>query len=48
MVNPERHPNVKADLGQAFLDWLLSPAGQNAIATFKVEGKQLFYPNAKR
>ncbi len=48
MVNPERHTHVKADLGQAFIDWLLSPAGQNAIATFRVDGQQLFYPNAKR
>lgn len=48
LVNAERHPHVKADLGQAFIDWLLSPAGQDAIGAFKVDGEQLFYPNAKR
>ena len=46
LVNPKVHPHVKADLGQAFIDWLLSPAGQNAIAAFKVDGQQLFHPNA--
>jgi len=48
LVDPERHPHVKAALGQAFIDWLLSSAGQNAIAAFKVGGEQLFYPNATR
>jgi len=48
LVNPERHPRVKAAEAQAFIDWLLSPAGQSLIAAFRVNGKQLFYPNAKR
>ena len=48
MVNPAKHPNVKADLGQAFIDWLLSSEGQAAIAEYKIDGQQLFFPNAKR
>ena len=46
LVNPARTPTVKVDAGQKFIDWLISPAGQNAIAAFKIEGQQLFYPNA--
>lgn len=46
LVNPEKHSNVKADLGQQFIDWMLSEEGQNAIASFKVDGQQLFFPNA--
>ena len=46
LVNPARHPHVKAEEGQAFVDWLLSPAGQGAIADFRVGGQQLFYPRA--
>jgi len=46
LVNPEKHPNVKKDLGQEFIDWLLSLEGQKAIANYKVNGEQLFYPNA--
>ena len=46
MVNPEKHPNVKKDLGQAFVDWLISPEGQQAIAGYKINGEQLFFPNA--
>jgi tungstate transport system substrate-binding protein len=46
LVNPARHPNVKKDLGQQFIDWLVSPEGQNVIAQYKIDGKQLFYPNA--
>ncbi len=46
LVNPSRHPNVKKDLGQAFIDWLISPEGQKAIAGYKINGEQLFYPNA--
>jgi tungstate transport system substrate-binding protein len=46
LVNPAKHPNVKKDLGQAFIDWLISPDGQKAIADFKIGGEQLFYPNA--
>jgi tungstate transport system substrate-binding protein len=46
LVNPERHPNVKKELGQAFIDWLISPEGQKAIADYKSDGEQLFYPDA--
>ena len=46
LVNPEKHPNVKKELGQEFIDWLISPAGQKAIAEYKINGEQLFYPNA--
>ena len=47
LVNPDKHPNVKADLGQQFVDWLLSPEGQQAIAAYKIGDEQLFFPNAK-
>ena len=46
LVNPEKHPTVKKELGQQFIDWLVSPAGQKAIADYKISGEQLFYPNA--
>jgi tungstate transport system substrate-binding protein len=46
LVNPDKHPNVKKVLGQQFVDWVISPAGQKAIADFKINGEQLFYPNA--
>jgi tungstate transport system substrate-binding protein len=46
LVNPARHPSVKKDLGQAFIDWLVSPEGQKAIADYKIDGQQLFFPNA--
>ncbi len=46
LVNPAKHPNVKADLGQQFIDWLISPEGQKTIADYKINGQQLFYPNA--
>ena len=46
LVNPEKHPSVKADLGQQFIDWLISPEGQKSIANYKINGDQLFYPNA--
>jgi tungstate transport system substrate-binding protein len=46
LVNPERHPHVKAEAGQAFIDWIISDAGQAAIAGFKVGGEQLFFPSA--
>jgi tungstate transport system substrate-binding protein len=46
LVNPEKHPNVKADLGQQFVDWLVGAEGQRAIADFKINGQQLFFPNA--
>ena len=46
LVNPDRHPSVKRDLGQAFVDWVISPEGQKAIAEYKINGEQLFFPNA--
>jgi tungstate transport system substrate-binding protein len=46
LVNPEKHPSVKKDLGQQFIDWLVSAEGQKAIADYKINGEQLFYPNA--
>jgi len=46
LVNPARHANVKAEAAQRFIDWLLSPSGQAAIAAFTIEGQQLFFPNA--
>ena len=46
LVNPEKHPNVKARDGQAFIDWLISPKGQETIAGYKVGDEQLFFPNA--
>lgn len=48
LVNPEKHPTVKKDLGQSFIDWLISPEGQAAIAAYQVNGKQLFFPNAEK
>ncbi|MFN3655862.1 MAG: extracellular solute-binding protein [Pseudolabrys sp.] len=47
LVNPAKHANVKKDYGQAFIDWLVSPEGQKAIADYKINGEQLFYTNAK-
>ncbi|HJV59392.1 MAG TPA: substrate-binding domain-containing protein [Albitalea sp.] len=46
VVNPATHPHVKAVLAQAFADWLVSPEGQATIASYKVGGEQLFFPNA--
>jgi tungstate transport system substrate-binding protein len=46
LVNPARHPHVKTELGQAFIDWLVSPEGQNVIANYKIDGQQLFFPDA--
>ncbi len=46
LVNPERHPHVKADLGRKFIAWLISPAGQAAIGAFRIDGELLFKPNA--
>jgi tungstate transport system substrate-binding protein len=46
LVNPAKHAHVKKDLGQAFIDWLTSPEGQKAIADYKINGEQLFFPNA--
>ena len=47
LVNPAKHPNVKAKEGQAFIDWLIGPEGQAAIASYKINGEQLFFPNAR-
>ena len=45
LVNPDKHPNVKADLGQEFIDWLIGPEGQQAIASFRIDGEQVFFPS---
>lgn len=47
LVSPKKHPHVKVKQGQAFIDWLLSKEGQEAIASYKLNGKQLFFPNAE-
>jgi tungstate transport system substrate-binding protein len=47
LVNPAKHPGTKAALGQRFIDFLLSAEGQAAIAQYRVDGQQLFFPNAK-
>lgn len=47
LVNPELHAHVKADDGQAFIDWLIADEGQDAIASFTIDGEQLFFPNAE-
>jgi len=47
LVNPAKHPHVKRDMGQAFVDWIVSPEGQAAIAGYQIGGEQLFFPNAK-
>lgn len=46
LVNPDKHPTVKKELGQTFIDWLVSPEGQKVIADYKIGGEQLFFPNA--
>jgi len=46
LVNPAKHPNVKQAMGQAFIDWLISPEGQKAIADYQIGGEQLFFPSA--
>ena len=46
LVSPQKHPNVKRELGQQFIDWLVSAEGQKALADYKINGEQLFYPNA--
>jgi len=48
LVNPEKIPSVKKELGQTFVDWVISPEGQNAIANYKIDGQQLFFPNAEK
>jgi tungstate transport system substrate-binding protein len=46
LVNPAKHPNVKQALGQEFIDYLISPEGQKAIASYRVNGQQLFFSDA--
>jgi len=46
LVNPAKHPHVKKELGQTFIDWIISPEGQKAIADYKIGDQQLFFPNA--
>lgn len=48
LVNPQKHPSVKVEAGQRFIDWLISPEGQKAIGEYSIDGKQLFFPNAER
>jgi tungstate transport system substrate-binding protein len=48
LVNPEKYPSVKKELGQAFVDWLISPEGQAAIAGYRIDGEQLFFPDAEK
>jgi tungstate transport system substrate-binding protein len=47
LVNPAKHAHVKKELGQQFIDWIVSPEGQKAIAGFKLNAQQLFFPNAE-
>jgi len=47
LVNPAKHPHVKKEMGQTFVDWVISREGQKAIAEYKIGGEQLFFPNAK-
>nr|WP_205574659.1 substrate-binding domain-containing protein [Indioceanicola profundi] len=46
LVNPEKHPHVKKEAGQTFIDWLVGKSGQQAIAAYRIGGEQLFFPNA--
>jgi tungstate transport system substrate-binding protein len=48
LVNPEKYPSVKKELGQAFVDWLISAEGQAAIAGYRIDGQQLFFPDAEK
>jgi tungstate transport system substrate-binding protein len=48
LVNPDKHAHVKKDAGQQFIDWLVSADGQAAIADYRIDGQQLFFPNANR
>jgi tungstate transport system substrate-binding protein len=47
LVNPAKHAHVKKEAGQKFVDWVVSPGGQAAIAAYRIDGEQLFFPNAK-
>jgi len=48
LVNPAKHAHVKKEMGQAFVDWVISTEGQKAIADYKIDGEQLFFPNARK
>jgi tungstate transport system substrate-binding protein len=48
LVNPAKFPHVKKAEAQAFIDWLVSPEGQRSIASYRIDGEQLFFPNAGR
>jgi tungstate transport system substrate-binding protein len=48
LVSPERHPHVRAELARAWQDWLTGPAGQAAIAAFRIDGEQVFFPDARK
>jgi len=48
LVNPAKHPHVKKEMGQAFVDWVISSEGQKTIAEYKINGEQLFFPNASK
>jgi len=48
LVNPEKYPTVKKEDGQAFVDWLISGEGQAAIAGYRIDGQQLFFPDAEK
>ncbi|WP_407697423.1 substrate-binding domain-containing protein [Skermanella rosea] len=48
LVNPEKHPHVKVEAGVSFIDWLTSTEGQQAIAGYRIDGEQLFFPNADK
>ncbi|MDA1090961.1 MAG: substrate-binding domain-containing protein [Proteobacteria bacterium] len=48
LINPARHPHIKAKMGQAFIDWITGPEGQAAIKAYRIKGSQAFFPNAKQ
>jgi tungstate transport system substrate-binding protein len=48
VVNPAKFPHVKANEAQQFVDWITSPAGQGTIASYRIAGEQLFFPNANK
>jgi len=47
LINPAKHAHVKKEMGQAFIDWVISPEGQKAITGYRIGGEQLFFPNAR-
>jgi len=47
LVDPKKHPHTKAEGGQAFINWLISDAGQRAIAAYDIQGRQAFFPSVK-